>query len=121
MFLGRSNSLFYFLCAYYAFPVVSSSVTGISVWRVLVSTGSPKNNHFTEVELFRLVIGPVSRFYRVYTKKIIRSIFTMELMTPPLANKLPWLQLLNPLTFLVFTVTFQSTKQAISLQFAEDS
>lgn len=121
MFLGRSYSLFYFLCAYYAFPVVSSSVTGISVWRVLVSTGSPKNNHFTEVELFRLVIGPVSRFYRVYTKKNFRSIFTMELMTLPLANKLPWLQLLNPLTFLVFTVTFQSTKQAISLQFAEDS
>ena len=26
MFLGQSNNLFYFLCEYYAFPVVSSSL-----------------------------------------------------------------------------------------------
>ena len=62
--------------------------TGISVWCVFVSTGSPKNKHLTEEELFRIVIRSVSRFFRVNSKNILRSIFTAELMTP-LANKLP--------------------------------
>lgn len=91
-----------FLCAYYACQIVSSSLlvflfgVGFSINR------SPKNNRLTKEELFRLAVGSVAWFFHVNTKKnsainIYYGINDASIVV----NKLPWLQLPNPLTFFI--------------------